>query len=156
VQVRRRYLDAWGVVHTYSIVVDVTVHQAKKSNTGTSSLENQCNDPPASPRPGPPTPDKLSRTLRISPTDQHMSFLRTLCSLMRHPGRTSRSVTHIAPCQARLTLEFLVMGFRKRSCNLFLRVPLPILSSLWAGASQPGSIENRDQMEELYPNAPFN
>jgi hypothetical protein len=57
------------------------------------------------PEAGPAYTWQLSRTTRISPTDQHMSFLRTLSSLMRTreglPGRSP-----IAPSQARLTLEF--------------------------------------------------
>jgi hypothetical protein len=61
-----------------------------------------------------------------------MSFLRTLTSLMRtQEGLPDRSP--IAPSQARLTLEFFEMGFRKRSCNLFVWVSLSILLSLGPG-----------------------
>jgi hypothetical protein len=46
-----------------------------------------------------------------------MSFLRTLSSLMRtREGLPGRSL--IAPSQARLTLKFLVMGFRKKKLQL--------------------------------------
>jgi hypothetical protein len=51
-----------------------------------------------------------------------------MCTREGLPGRSP-----IAPSQARLTLEFLVMGFRKRSCNLLVRVTLSILLSLGPG-----------------------
>jgi hypothetical protein len=66
-----------------------------------------------------------------------MSFLRTLSSLLRtREGLVGRSP--IAPSQARLTLEFFMMGFQKRSCNLLVWVSLSILLNLRPGCHTSG------------------
>jgi hypothetical protein len=71
---------------------------------------------------------QLSRTPRISPKINTCLF----CALCRTreglPGRSP-----ITPSQARLTLEFFLMVFRKRSCNLLVWVSLSILLNLWPG-----------------------
>jgi ferredoxin-like protein FixX len=71
------------------------------------------------PEAGPAYAWQLSRTPRISPqTNTCLSCALCPHSCAHGKGLSGRSP--IAPRQARLTLEFLVMGFRKRSCNLLV------------------------------------
>jgi hypothetical protein len=82
------------------------------------------------PEAGPTYTWQLSRTPRISPqTNKYLSC--ALCPMRTREGLLGPSP--IAPSQVRLTLEFLVMGFRKRSCNLLVRVSFSILLSLGLG-----------------------
>jgi hypothetical protein len=89
-----------------------------------------CNDPPPW---GPGTP-MLGSSLgpQEYPHRPTHVFLRTLSSLMcTREGLPGRSP--IAPCQAHLTMEFFVMGFRKRIYNLLVWVSLSILLSIGPG-----------------------